>query len=93
MTLAELADLFFIIFAVVYIGAAIFFVVISFLIFRRIRDILDSSQTIAANIRIITSAITEDLIKPLASIASVLQGISKVLDFISDRRKDRRKGG
>ncbi len=93
MTLAELADLFFIIFAVVYIGAAIFFVVISFLIFRRIRDILDSSQTIAANIRIITSAITEDLIKPLASIASVVQGISKVLDFISDRRKDRRKGG
>ena len=92
MTLAELADLFFIIFAVVYIGAAIFFVVISFLIFRRIRDILDSSQTIAANIRIITSAITEDLIKPLASIASVVQGISKVLDFISDRRKDRRKG-
>jgi len=93
MTLAELADLFFIIFAVVYIGAAIFFVVITFLIFRRIRDILDSSQTIAANIRIITSAITEDLIKPLASIASVVQGISKVLDFISDRRKDRRKGG
>jgi hypothetical protein len=92
MTLAELADLFFIIFAVVYIGAAIFFVVISFLIFRRIRDILDSSQTIAANIRIITSAITEDLIKPLASIASVVQGISKVLDFISDRKKDRRKG-
>ena len=92
MALAELADLFFIIFAVVYIGAAIFFVVISFLIFRRIRDILDSSQTIAANIRTITSAIAEDLVKPLASIASVVQGISKVLDFISDRRKDRRKG-
>jgi hypothetical protein len=93
MSLAELADLFFIIFAVVYIGAALFFVVISFLIFRRIRDILDSSQTIAANIRIITSAIAQDLVKPLASIASVVQGIAKVLDFISDRRKDRRKGG
>ena len=92
MTWAEVADLFFIIFAVVYISAAIFFVVISFLIFRRIRDILDSSQTIAANIRIITSAIAQDLIKPLASVASVVQGISKVLDFISDRKKDRRKG-
>ena len=92
MTWAEVADLFFIIFAVVYIGAAIFFVVITILIYRRIRDILDSSKTIAANIRIITSAIAEDLMKPLASIASVVQGIAKVLDFVSDRRKDRRKG-
>jgi len=92
MTWAEVADLFFIIFAVVYIGAAIFFVAITILIYRRIRDILDSSKTIAANIRIITSAIAEDLMKPLASIASVVQGIAKVLDFVSDRRKDRRKG-
>lgn len=92
MSLAELRDLFIVIFSIVGIGATIFFVVITIKIYPKIRDTLDSVRSITANIRIITSAIADDLIKPLASIASVVQGISKVLDFVSDRRKDRRKG-
>lgn len=92
MSLAELRDLFIVIFSIVGIGATIFFVVITIKIYPKIRDTLDSVRSITANIRIITSAIAQDLIKPLASIASVVQGISKVLDFVSDRRKDRRKG-
>jgi hypothetical protein len=92
MSLAELRDLFIVIFSIVGIGATIFFVVITIKIYPKIRDTLDSVRSITANIRIITSAIAEDLVKPLASIASVVQGIAKVLDFVSDRKKDRRKG-
>jgi hypothetical protein len=92
MSLAELRDLFIIIFAVLGIGATIFFTVIAFLIFRKILAILNSGKTIAGNIRSITSAVSQDLVKPLASIASVAQGIAKVLDFVSDRRKERKKG-
>ena len=92
MSLAELRDLFIIIFAVLGIGATVFLTVIAFLILRRVLAILNSGRMIAGNIRSITSAVSQDLVKPLASIASVAQGIAKVLDFVSDRRKERRKG-
>ena len=92
MSLAELRDLFIIIFAVLGIGVTLFFALIIFLIFRRIRATLDSGRAIAGNIRSITSAVSQDLVKPLASIAGVAQGIAKVLEFISDRRKEGRKG-
>ena len=92
MSLAELRDLFIIIFAVLGIGATIFFTVVAFLIFRRVLAILNSGRTIAGNIRSITSAVSQDLVKPLASVASVAQGVAKVLEFFSDRRKERRKG-
>jgi hypothetical protein len=74
------------------IGATVFFTVIAFLILRRVLAILNSGRTIAGNIRNITSAVSQDLVKPLASIASVAQGVAKVLEFFSDRRKERRKG-
>lgn len=92
MSLAELRDLFIIIFAVLGIGATLFLTVIAFLILRRVLSILNSGRTIAGNIRSITSAVSQDLVKPLASIASVAQGVSKALEFFSDRRKERRKG-
>ena len=93
MSLAELRDLFIIIFSIVGIGATIFFIIITFLIFRRIQATLNSGRAIAGNIRSITTAVSQDVVKPLASIAGVVQGIAKVLDFISDRRKEGRKGG
>jgi len=92
MSLAEIRDIFIIIFAVLGIGATVFFIVIAFLILRKVLAILNSGRNIAGNIRSITSAVSQDLVKPLASIASVAQGIAKVLDFVSDRRKERRKG-
>lgn len=92
MSLAELRDLFIVIYCILGIGATIFFTVIAFLIFRRILAILNAGKTIVSNIRSITSAVSQDLVKPLASIASVAQGIAKVLDFVSDRRKEGRKG-
>ncbi|MCK4963630.1 MAG: hypothetical protein KAH98_02090 [Dehalococcoidia bacterium] len=92
MSLAELRDLFIVIYCILGIGATLFFVIITFLIFRRILAILNAGKTIVSNIRSITSAVSQDLVKPLASIASVAQGIAKVLDFVSDRRKEGRKG-
>ena len=93
MSLAELRDLFIIIFAVLGIGATVFILVIAFMIFRRVRDILDSSRAITGDIRNITSSISQDLVKPLASIAGIVQGVAKVLEFLLDRRKEGRESG
>lgn len=93
MSLAELRDLFIIIYAVLGIGATIFLCVIAFVLFRRMRDILDSGRTISRNVRNITSAVSDDLVKPLASISGIVQGIARVLEFILDRRKEGGEGG
>lgn len=87
MTLAELRDLFIIIFAVIGIGATVLLSVISFILFRRVKAILDSGRAITGNVKNITSAISDDLVKPMASIASVVQGIAKVLEFFTDRKR------
>lgn len=87
MTLAELRDLFIIIFAIVGVGATVLLSVISFVLFRRLKEILDSGRSITGNVKNITSAISDDVVKPMASIAGVVQGIARVLEFFSDRKR------
>ena len=88
MTLAELRDLFIIIFAVLGIGAMLFVSVMMFVLFRKLRDILDSGRSITGDIRSITSALSQDVVKPLASISGIVQGVARVLEFLFDRRKE-----
>lgn len=95
MSLADLRDLFIVIFSIAGIAATVFLSIIAFLVYRRIRSILDSAKVAAANIRDVTSVMSENVAKPLASIASVLQGIVKVLEFITGpiRRREAKRGG
>lgn len=95
MSLAELRDLFIVIFAILGIGATLFLSIMAFLVFRRIRAILDSGRATVGNIRDITATVSENIVKPLASIASVLQGVAKVLEFILGplRRKEGERSG
>jgi len=95
MSLADLRDLFIVIFSIAGIAATVFLSIIAFLVYRRIRSILDSAKMAAANIRDVTSVMSENVAKPLASIASVLQGIVKVLEFITGpiRRREAKRGG
>ncbi len=92
MTLAELRDLFIVIFAVVGIGAAVFVSLMAFMLYRKLRDILESGRAITGDIRSITSSVSQDLVKPLASISGIVQGVAKVLEFLFERRKED-KGG
>jgi hypothetical protein len=95
MSLAELRDLFIVIFAILGIGATIFISIIAFLVYRRIRAVLDSGRATLGNIRDITSTVSENIVKPLASIASIIRGIARALEFISGpvRRKEGERSG
>jgi uncharacterized protein YoxC len=84
MSLSELADLFFIIFAVVYIGAAIFFVVIAIKLYPKIRHTLDSVRSITENIQIITSTVAQDLVKPMASsVRTIIENIRIITSTVT----------
>ena len=83
MSLAELRDLFIVIFSIAGILAIIFISIITLLVFRRVRNILEAWSVTVGNIRDITSIFSENIAKPLGNIASVVQGISRFFEFIS----------
>ncbi len=95
MSLAELRDLFIVIFSIVGIAATVFLSIIILLVYRRVRDILDAGKATMVNIRDITSMVSESIVKPLASVAGFLQGILRFLEFILGpiRRREAKRGG
>lgn len=95
MSLGELRDLFIVIYAIAGIGAIIFLSIIAFLIFRRVRSILDSGKATVTNIREITSMVSDKIVKPVTGVASFVQGLRRAVEFISglSRRKEGKKGG
>ncbi|MDY6907997.1 MAG: hypothetical protein SV910_07200 [Chloroflexota bacterium] len=95
MSLAELRDLFIVIFSVSGIVAIVCFLVIAFLTFRRVSSMLASGQATLDNIRNSTTMMSESIIGPLANIASVLQGVAKALEFLSGpmRKRGTRRSG
>lgn len=95
MSLAELRDLFIVIFSISGIVALIFIAIITLMVYRKVRIILDSWAATVGNIRDITSLVSENIAKPLASVAGVVQGISRFFEFLSRpvRRKEEDVGG
>lgn len=91
MSLADLRDLFIVIFAIIGIGATILLAILSFLVFRRIRSILDSGRETMGNVRKISSLVSDSIVKPLIGIASFLQGLRQALELIS-RFSSRKEG-
>ena len=97
MSLAELRDLFIVIFSIAGIVGIIFLSIITLLVYLRFRNILDAWNVTVGNIRDITSVFSENIVKPLGNIASVVQGISRFFDFLSrplkKREQEEEKGG
>jgi len=93
MSLAELRDLFIVIFSLVGIGATIFVSILLFLVFLRVRSILDAGRETMGNIRDISSIVTDNIVKPLIGIAGFVQGLRQALEFIlGGKRKEERSG-
>jgi hypothetical protein len=91
MSLADLRDLFIVIFSIIGIVATVLLVVLSFLVFRRIRSMLDSGRETVANISKISAAVSDSIVKPLSRIAGFLRGFRHAMDYVG--RVSRRKEG
>jgi len=72
----------------------IFIAVLAFLLFRRIRPILDSMQAASATVQEMTSVVKEELVKPIVQFAAlvrgIIQGVELATKFI---KKDEQEGG
>ena len=91
MSLAELRDLMIVIFTISAVLTMIIFIVLSLLVFSKIRAILESGAEAAANISKMTSVIS-DLMKPLSVIGGFMQGVFRAMEYFTrgSRRKEDR---
>ena len=72
-------------------AAIIFIGVLVFLLYRKLRPILNSVKATTKTVENISSSVEEEVSRPLAQLAAFIQGISQVVSLVS--KFSRRKGG
>ncbi len=82
MSIDWFRDLIICIFGLVATGALIFLAVLSYLLYRRTRSILDSIKATSTTIQRISSYVGEEVVKPVVQVAAMVQGIRQGIDTI-----------
>ncbi len=70
----------------------IFIGVIAFLLYRKLRPILNSLKATTKTVESISSTVEEEVSRPLAQLAAFIQGIRQAVSLVS-RFSRRKKGG
>ena len=91
MTIDWFRDLVICIFGLVAIGVLVFIAVLLYSLYRRSKSILNSVKAIVGSIQSIYSG-TEDMVKPLVQIVTMVEGIRQGIDTISKLFK-KKEGG
>ncbi len=92
MSIDWFRDLAISIFGLVAAGVLIFIAVLSFLLYRRVRVILDSVKATSKTIQGISSYVGDEVVKPVIEVAAIIQGIRQGIDTIS-RFFKKKEGG
>ena len=85
-------DLIICIFGLVAAGVLIFIAVLLFLLYRRVRSILDSVKATSQTIQGISSYVGDEVVKPVVEVAAIIQGVRQGIDTIS-RLFKKKEGG
>jgi len=88
-------DLALCIFSLGAIVVIIFIGVLAFLLYRKLRPILNSLKATTKTVENISSCVEEEVSRPLAQVAAFIQGISQAVSLVSrfSRRKEGGKDG
>jgi len=92
MSIDWFRDLIICIFGLVAAGALIFIAVLSFLLYRRVRVILDSVKATSKTIQGLSSYVGDEVVKPVVEVAAIIQGVRQGIDTIS-RFFKKKEGG
>lgn len=92
MSIDWFRDLVISIFGLVAAGVLIFVAVLLFLLYRRVRVILDSVKATSKTIQGISSYVGDEVVKPVIEVAAIIQGIRQGIDTIS-RFFKKKEGG
>ncbi len=95
MSIEWFRDLALCIFSLGAIVVSIFIGVLAFLLYRKLRPILNSLKATTKTVENISSCVEEEVSRPLAQVAAFIQGISQAVSLVSrfSRRKEGGKDG
>ena len=95
MSIEWFRDLALCIFSLGAIVVIIFIGVLAFLLYRKLRPILNSLKATTKTVENISSCVEEEVSRPLAQVAAFIQGISQAVSLVSrfSRRKEGGKDG
>ncbi len=75
-------DLIIVIFGIAATLAVVFMVILAFMLYIRLKPILDSVKKSTNTVERIISSVEEVVVKPITGVASFFQGIRKALGFM-----------
>ena len=91
MDIAWFRDLVICIAGLVITVVVVLFGVIAYLLYTRVRGILNSVQATSANIEEISSTVKDEIVQPVAQLGALIKGISQGIDIF--RRFFRKQEG
>lgn len=83
MSIEWFRDLVIAISGLVLIGLFVLVAVLSYFLYRRIRSILDSIKVTLRTIQGISSYVGDEVVKPVAQVVALIQGIRQGIDAVS----------
>jgi hypothetical protein len=72
----------------------IFIAVLAYLLYSKMRPVLDSMKVTSATLREITSTVKDEVVKPIVSFTTLVRGIMQGIELASKLfKKEEREGG
>ena len=94
MDIAWFRDLVICILGLVIAVVAIFIAVLVYLLYKRVRSLLDSVKTISATVNEITSAVKDEIVRPVVQFVALIRGVLQGIDLVSKCfKKEEKEGG
>ena len=82
MDIAWFRDLIIVIFGIGATAAVVIMVVLAFILYFRIKPILDSIKAITKTIERVTTSVEEEVAKPIAQMVAFVQGIRNAMGMV-----------
>lgn len=95
MDITWFRDLVICVFGLVVTVVAIFIAVLSYLLYIRVKFVLDSMKTASATINELCSAVQDEIIRPIVQLGALIRGVLQGIDFVSRlfKKKEGQEGG
>ena len=97
MDIGWFRDLVIVIFGLVTTIVVIFLAILAFILFRKVRPILDSVQGTTAAVKEITCTVKEEVVKPVLQISALIKGITQGIELVTKlfkrEEKEEQEGG
>lgn len=93
MDIAWFRDLVICISGLVITGVVIFAAILAYLLYNKTRSVMNSIEATSETIHEVSSAVRDEVVKPVVQLTSLIRGISQGVDMVSRFFRKGQEGG